>query len=134
MLDNIEIVFKYEDYWYRTKVINNDLESRVIISSLSDVPNAKEFVLLKNFCENNKTNYEEFKSKIDNLFKYNNWKYVKIYLKRESDNGWDAKTVSEHRKRWWKSLNKLCQSCEKSCKQSSKVDIMSCQKYNKKVK
>lgn len=44
----------------------------------------------------------------------------------------NKKKIVEYRKDWWKTFNVLCVSCFKTCKQSSKVKIMSCPKYQKK--
>ena len=34
-------------------------------------------------------------------------------------------------KAFWKELNALCLACKKDCKQSSRVEIMSCVKFEK---
>jgi len=43
----------------------------------------------------------------------------------------DTKSVKAWEKIWWKEPNEYCLGCKKSCKQSSKVDILSCSQYVK---
>jgi len=35
----------------------------------------------------------------------------------------------ETKKYWWKYINAICQKCELDCKQSSKVELIVCEKY-----
>lgn len=47
------------------------------------------------------------------------------------ENMTDRKKEKKFEQWWWKSLNPKCKNCSKSCKQSSKVDLIVCPFYEK---
>lgn len=55
-----------------------------------------------------------------------------ILNETETETESDKKACEEFEKRYWGELNDLCMSCNRGCKQSSKVTIWKCPQYSKK--
>ena len=52
-----------------------------------------------------------------------------LYVKYEEAVNPDSKGVKQWEKVWWSKYNEMCQGCQKKCKQSSHVNIVSCGTY-----
>ena len=46
----------------------------------------------------------------------------------------ERETKKEYEKKFWKSLNKKCLNCQRECKQSALVKVISCSLFVKKEK
>jgi hypothetical protein len=44
------------------------------------------------------------------------------------------RTTERWERWWWKNVNKACERCTKSCKQSDKVTLCACPQFEKKEK
>jgi len=116
------IAFKIGSKWFLGKALKSSFKKIKQVKKLSDVENIKEFITLNQFLKINNISLEEK----DNILK--KYKVDNIYILNETEELMPENDIKAFEKWWWSVINKDCIKCSKICKQSSKVDIISCQR------
>lgn len=122
---NISIIYKKDNHWFTGTIKNNKLRKRKQIQKLSDATSKQEYVTFKRWMKENKIQGESS----EYLDKF---KIQSLYVKKEkvvaekSDAPMSQKETNATSKHFWSKLNKICLECSKSCKQSSRVTIIVC--------
>jgi len=117
---NSSAVIKKDGKWFLGFIQDNSFKSKRQIKKLSDAKDISDYKTLKNFLKEKLKNYSE-KDYEKYLKKLN---VEKCYILEKPV----ELTGREWEKWWWNNLNPLCINCKKSCKQSSRVEIVNCWK------
>ena len=110
------LVVKIRGKWHVGCVKDLIFYSKVEIKKLSDIKGISDYVTFKKFLEDSGKDLE-----LENVLK-ENIGADSIYILNKPVYPSDE----EFEKSWWMDMNDLCKNCNKGCKQSSKVDIVSC--------
>ena len=124
---NISIIYKKDNHWFTGTIKNNKLRKRKQIQKLSDATSKQEYITFKRWMKENKIQGESS----EYLDKF---KIQSLYVKKDkviiepSDTPISKKETTATSKHFWSKLNKICLGCSKSCKQSSRVTIITCKR------
>jgi len=118
---SVSIVARRGKKWYIGFLKDQEFVMTKEVKKLSDVKEASSYITLRQHLKKKKKDLKHEKT----ILKQAN--FDKIYvLTRPID-----PTVEEFESYWWSDLNKVCKDCVKSCKQSSKVKLVSCGRQEK---
>jgi hypothetical protein len=123
---NCDVVYRRDNKWLIGKITNDKLRKKKEIKKLSDVTNTDEYLTLKQWLKSEKSKVDA-----DDILK--RFKIERLYIKATGpdkemvfDDEHTKMSIKEIEKEWWEHLNELCIKCSKKCKQSSRVELIKC--------
>jgi hypothetical protein len=118
-----EIIVRIKSKWYIGTLEDFNFIEEKKIKKLSDIDNYKKYINLSVFSKKIQIN-ENYIKKVSEKYKFDSIYILPSSLKVSSN------TYNEY---FWKEINKKCLSCTKDCKQSSKIQIIRCPSYERKL-
>ena len=98
------------------------------VKKLADVPNVENYLTFLAFYKTQKFDVDEIKKLQETYFPKMN--VDRIYVEDAKDMAPTAEEknfIKKYQEYWFNNLNEKCQQCQKHCKQSCNVEIISCQ-------
>jgi hypothetical protein len=138
MLEDYKLVFKSGYKYYTGKFINGKLKKGKEYKTLAEIPKFDKYLTFRRYLKFHKikdVDPEQFMGNlnISSLYVFDKSEEVQSTIESNnlepidesaSDKAWE--------KKWWKTKNPFCLGCEKKCKQSVYIKIVSCPFYKKK--
>lgn len=126
-MKNLKVIYRKNNKWFTGKINEESkLRKGKEISKLSDAKNVENYISLKKYIRLGKKTFsveetlEQFKLQSLYILQDEQLLVGKIKV---------GKSVES--KKWWSTHNRICADCKKSCKQSARVDVISCQRMTK---
>jgi len=116
-----KVVANVDGKWYIAEISKSgNLTKKKQIKKLGDV--RENTVTLKSFVKDHKidVNTNDILSKL---------KCKSLYILTESGESKLDESIKSWEKRFWAQKNPLCNTCKNKCKQSHRVDVIYCRKY-----
>lgn len=125
-MKDLKVIYRKNNRWFTGKINDEGkLRKAKQITKLADAKHVEDYVSLKKYIRVNKKTYKAD----DMLEKFGIQSLYVLYeepVKISKVTGKVSKSIDN--KKWWSSYNKICKDCVKECKQSSRVEIISCQR------
>ena len=125
------LAYRSGNKWFVGKSNKSSIKQLSEIKKLADVPNIENYVTLLQFLKLNNIKSEEANAFQEDFL--TKTKTDRVYVKLEQNDAPDKETrnyIKKYEDYYWSEYNELCKSCTGRCKQSWKVDILVCNRYN----